>query len=147
MTFVDYIIKERSRKFLSISLMDMEKSNYKGALEEWFSDMYTEYSEHQAMAIKVNYGYSTKTKMSEMKNSKGNIAIAIQWVSGIFTATSFLALIFGVFNSMLHKHETLIEPFMTRVQENTLGVFSAFIFTIMGIIFIISIVLREYYDL
>tara|TARA_R110002020_G_C15809001_1_gene731973 strand:- start:283 stop:456 length:174 start_codon:yes stop_codon:yes gene_type:complete len=57
MTFVDYIIKERSRKFLSISLMDMEKSNYKGALEEWFSDMYTEYSEHQAMAIKVNYGY------------------------------------------------------------------------------------------
>ena len=44
MTFVDYIIKERSRKFLSISLMDMEKSNYKGALEEWFSDMYTEYT-------------------------------------------------------------------------------------------------------
>ena len=43
MTFVDYIIKERSRKFLSISLMDMEKSNYKGTLEEWFSDMYTEY--------------------------------------------------------------------------------------------------------
>ena len=23
--------------------MDMEKSNYKGTLEEWFSDMYTEY--------------------------------------------------------------------------------------------------------
>ena len=44
MTFVDYIIKERSRKFLSISLMDMEKSNYKGVLEEWFSDMYTEYT-------------------------------------------------------------------------------------------------------
>ena len=43
MTFVDYIIKERSRKFLSISLMDMEKSNYKGTLEEWFSDMYTVY--------------------------------------------------------------------------------------------------------
>lgn len=43
MTFVDYIIKERSRRFLSISLMDMEKSNYKGTLEEWFSDMYTEY--------------------------------------------------------------------------------------------------------
>ena len=43
MTFVDYIIKERSRKFLSISLMDMEKSNYKGTLEEWLSDMYTEY--------------------------------------------------------------------------------------------------------
>tara|TARA_R110001583_G_scaffold8435_1_gene40258 strand:+ start:1981 stop:2148 length:168 start_codon:yes stop_codon:yes gene_type:complete len=44
MTFVDYIIKERSRKFLSISLMDMEKSNYNGVLEEWFSDMYTEYT-------------------------------------------------------------------------------------------------------
>ena len=44
MTFVDYIIKERSRKFLSISLMDMEKSNYKGTLEEWFSDMYIEYT-------------------------------------------------------------------------------------------------------
>ena len=43
MTFVDYIIKERSRKFLSISLMDMEKSNYKGTLEEWFSDMYIDY--------------------------------------------------------------------------------------------------------
>ena len=43
MTFVDYIIKERSRKFLSISLMDIEKSNYKGTLEEWFSDMYTVY--------------------------------------------------------------------------------------------------------
>jgi|19_taG_2_1085344.scaffolds.fasta_scaffold00169_45 hypothetical protein len=82
-----------------------------------------------------------------MKNSKGNITIAIQWVSGIFTTTSFLALIFGVFNSMLHEYETLIEPFMTRVQENTLGVFSAFILTIMGIIFIISTVLREYYDL
>jgi len=38
-----YIIKERSRVFLSISLMDMEKSNYKGTLEERFSDMYTEY--------------------------------------------------------------------------------------------------------
>ena len=36
MTFVDYIIKERSRRFLSISLMDMEKCNYKGTLEEWF---------------------------------------------------------------------------------------------------------------
>jgi len=43
MTFVDYIIKERSRVFLSISLMDMDRSNYKGTLEEWFSDMYTEY--------------------------------------------------------------------------------------------------------
>ena len=43
-TFVDYIIKERSRKFLSISLMDMEKSNYKGTLEEWFSDMYIDYT-------------------------------------------------------------------------------------------------------
>ncbi len=43
MTFVDYIIKERSRKFLSISLMDMEKSNYEGTLEEWFSDMYIDY--------------------------------------------------------------------------------------------------------
>jgi hypothetical protein len=43
MTFVDYIIKERSRKFLSISLMDMEKSNYKGTLEEWFSDMHIDY--------------------------------------------------------------------------------------------------------
>ena len=43
MTFVDYIIKERSRRFLSISLMDMDRSNYKGTLEEWFSDMYTEY--------------------------------------------------------------------------------------------------------
>jgi hypothetical protein len=43
MTFVDYIIKERSRRFLSISLMDMEKSNYKGGLEEWFSNMYIEY--------------------------------------------------------------------------------------------------------
>ena len=43
MTFVDYIIKERSRRFLSISLMDMDRSNYKGTLEEWFSDMYTDY--------------------------------------------------------------------------------------------------------
>ncbi len=43
MTFVDYIIKERSRVFLLISLMDMDRSNYKGTLEEWFSDMYTEY--------------------------------------------------------------------------------------------------------
>ena len=43
MTFVDYIIKERSRRFLSISLMDMEKCNYKGTLEEWFSDMYIDY--------------------------------------------------------------------------------------------------------
>lgn len=43
MTFVDYIIKERSRRFLSISLMDMGRCNYKGTLEEWFSDMYTDY--------------------------------------------------------------------------------------------------------
>ena len=43
MTFVDYIIKETSRKFLSISLIYMEKSNYKGTLEEWFSDMYIDY--------------------------------------------------------------------------------------------------------
>ena len=43
MTFVDYIIKERSRRFLSISLMDMGRCNYKGTLEEWFSDMYIEY--------------------------------------------------------------------------------------------------------
>ena len=43
MTFVDYIIKERSRRFLSISLMDMDRSSYKGTLEEWFSDMYIEY--------------------------------------------------------------------------------------------------------
>lgn len=43
MTFVDYIIKERSRRFLSISLMDMDRSNYKGTLEEWFSNMYAEY--------------------------------------------------------------------------------------------------------
>ena len=39
MTFVDYIIKERSRRFLSISLMDMDRSSYKGTLEEWFSDI------------------------------------------------------------------------------------------------------------
>ncbi len=44
MTFIDYIVKERSRRFLSISLMDMEKCNYKGTLEEWFSDMYAEYT-------------------------------------------------------------------------------------------------------
>lgn len=43
MTFVDYIIKERGRIFLSVSLMDMEKSGYKGTLEEWFSDMYFDY--------------------------------------------------------------------------------------------------------
>jgi len=43
MTFVDYIIKERSRKFLAISLMDMERANYKGKLEEWFSFMYFDY--------------------------------------------------------------------------------------------------------
>jgi len=43
MTFVDYIIKERSRGFLSISLMDMDRCNFKGTLEEWFSDMYIEY--------------------------------------------------------------------------------------------------------
>lgn len=43
MTFVDYIIKERSRRFLSISLMDMYRCNYKGTLEEWFYDMYIEY--------------------------------------------------------------------------------------------------------
>jgi len=43
MTLVDYIIKERSRGFLSISLMDMDRCNFKGTLEEWFSDMHTEY--------------------------------------------------------------------------------------------------------
>ena len=43
MTFTDYIIKERGIKFLSISLMDMDKCKYTGTLEEWFSDMHTEY--------------------------------------------------------------------------------------------------------
>ena len=43
MKFVDYIIKERSRNFLAMALMDMEKSNYKGTLEELFSFMYFDY--------------------------------------------------------------------------------------------------------
>lgn len=44
MSFVNYIIEQRSRKFLAISLMDMDKSNYSGTIEEWFSDMHTEYT-------------------------------------------------------------------------------------------------------
>lgn len=43
MTFVDYIIQERSRRFLAMSLMDMDKCNYKGKLEDWFPMMYEEY--------------------------------------------------------------------------------------------------------
>jgi len=43
MTFTDYIIDQYSRTFLATSLMDMEKSNYKGSLEEWFSSMHTDY--------------------------------------------------------------------------------------------------------
>ena len=60
MTFVDYIIKERSRKFLSISLMDMEKSNYRGTLEEWFSDMYTEYK-----LFYIDFKYENQNKDDE----------------------------------------------------------------------------------
>ena len=43
MTFTDYIIKERSRTFLTLSLLDIEKVKYRGTIEEWFSNMYLEY--------------------------------------------------------------------------------------------------------
>jgi hypothetical protein len=43
MTFIDYIIKERSKKFLDISILDMDKCNYTGTIEEWFSNMYYDY--------------------------------------------------------------------------------------------------------
>ena len=41
MTFSEYIIKERSKKFYLISLGYIIKQQT--TLEEWFSDMYTDY--------------------------------------------------------------------------------------------------------
>lgn len=43
MTFSEYIIQERSKKFYFTSLQDMVRSNTNLTLEEWFSDLYTEY--------------------------------------------------------------------------------------------------------
>ena len=41
MTFSNYVIKERSKKFYTMSLIDISKCN--STLEEWFSDMYGDY--------------------------------------------------------------------------------------------------------
>ncbi len=43
MTFSEYIIKQRSELFYFESLKDMVKCNTKLTLEEWFSNLYTEY--------------------------------------------------------------------------------------------------------
>lgn len=42
MTFSEYIINERSRKFYMISLTQMAKCDC--TLEEWFKDMYFDYN-------------------------------------------------------------------------------------------------------
>jgi hypothetical protein len=41
MTFSEYIIRERSKTFYTMSLVDISKSNT--TLEEWFPELYYDY--------------------------------------------------------------------------------------------------------
>lgn len=42
-TFLEYIIKIYSKRFVLYSLQDMAKCGYRGSIEEWLSNLYTEY--------------------------------------------------------------------------------------------------------
>ncbi len=44
MTFIQYVISERSETFYFQSLIDIAKCKFTGTIEEWFSHLYTEYT-------------------------------------------------------------------------------------------------------
>lgn len=43
-TFLEFVIERYSKRFVLYSLQDMTKCGYRGSIEEWFNDLYTEYN-------------------------------------------------------------------------------------------------------